>query len=68
MNFQSSRALFGTSSSDDATNKNKNNNNMSDEVAAAKAAAAEYKSSDADGELYLLTWCVHNLTCDYELL
>mmetsp|Transcript_23279 Transcript_23279/g.39748 ORF Transcript_23279/g.39748 Transcript_23279/m.39748 type:complete len:224 (-) Transcript_23279:137-808(-) len=49
LNFQSSRALFGTSSSDDATNKNNNNSNMSDEVAAAKAAAAEYKSSDADG-------------------
>eukprot|EP00985_Skeletonema_marinoi_P004692 scaffold2034_cov127-Skeletonema_marinoi.AAC.3 len=47
LNFQSSRALFGTSSSNDTTNKNKNN--MSDEVAAAKAAAAEYKSSDADG-------------------
>mmetsp|Transcript_20631 Transcript_20631/g.26327 ORF Transcript_20631/g.26327 Transcript_20631/m.26327 type:complete len:221 (-) Transcript_20631:141-803(-) len=49
LNFQSSRALFGTSSSDDTTNNHSNNSNMSDEVAAAKAAAAEYKSSDADG-------------------
>ena len=40
------RALFSSDSN--------NNDNMSDEVAAAKAAAAEYKSSDADGELLLI--------------
>lgn len=42
---------------------------MSDEVAAAKAAAAEYKSSDADGESYLIICdvCI-TITCDYELL